>query len=824
MSLLLNHTLADATALLRGETFTPTASQHNSGFPLDGLSAFRLTGLHAVPGHAALDSDEAWLAVVRSWWSTGTTWGLCVATEADGHAWNLIASETHPAALDAVRSHLTGARLQAAGELRSLAARLQRMPFRGVMSGHTGIGSMARIESALRFMNGANMMILTIAKPCYRQEISSELQRLAGEEQFVRDEHLSRQSLERESHSSATRYLELIEAARNRAATAMQEGGWHVRTLIAAVNEPAFRRLQGLLHGAYSADGGQPEPLRWQEIGDPRKTVFLRSAEAAALSRPPQRELPGFFIETHIGGNGTSGTASSPAIFSVATSPVNAGASIAVGRILNDSGHPGSWLEISPDDFCRHLLVAGMPGSGKSVTCEHILLTLWLEHRIPSLVIEPGLKTAYRRLLNSEIASDLKVLSIGNPLSPRLPMNPLAVPPGVGLAEHTSALFAVIASAFELVAPMPEVLATAIEQTYRNHGWSLSGVAPKGPPPRLADLVREVDRCSRTTGHSTEVTANIRAGLLLRLRRLLDGPLGPELSSAQGLDIAALTRKPTVIELSCLPDAESQALVMGFLALQLRHHWRMSGLSDSLRHLTVIEEAHRLLKAVPETSANAARTRAVEDLGHMLAELRGFGAGLAIVDQTPSVLVPSVIANTGTKILHRLDHPADRELAGRAAGLPADQVDLLGALQPGDAVLRSDRRPKPFRLRMPNPSVTYGRLPLPELPKPTVPLEPARNIDKCPVCGAAECHARAEAANPNKLRDRLIALQSALLAGEEATWQWARRELHYQSDQLMPPSAPLCFLVTLGEKAGLNPVTLERIRQSLSRFINPYQP
>lgn len=813
MSLLLYHSLADATAMLRGEVFLPGAGQLQSGFSLDGLVAVRLTGLHAVPGHPELDSDEAWQGVVRSWWSTGITWGICVTSEVDGHAWNLIVPENHPAALDTVRSHLTGARLHSVGGLPSLTSRLQRMHFRGVMSGHSGTGAMARIEPALRVMNGSDIMILTIAKPSSRQEISNELQRLAGEEQFVRDEHLSRQSLERDSHSTAARYLELIEAARNRVATAMQEGGWHVRTLVAATNEPSFRRLQGLLHGAFSAEGGQPEPLRWQEIGDPRKTVFLRSAEAAALSRPPQRELPGFLIETRIRTSGTAGFHSSPSVFSTATTDTNGEAAIAVGRVLDDSGNPGAWLEVRPDDLCRHLLIAGMTGSGKSLTCEHILLTLWLEHRIPWLVIEPGLKTAYRRLLNSEIAKDLNVLAIGNPLSPRLPMNPLAVPPGVGLAEHTSALFAVIASAFELVAPMPEVLATAIEQTYRNHGWNLAGVAPKGPPPLLADLVREIDRSSRKLGYGPEATGNIRAGLLLRLRRLLDGPLGPELGSAQGLDIAAITRKPTVIELSCLPDAESQALIMGLLSLQLRHHWRKAGPRNSLRHLTVIEEAHRLLKAVSETSANAARTRAVEDIAHMLAELRGFGVGLAIVDQTPSVLVQSVIANTGTKILHRLDHPADRELAGRAAGLPADQVDLLGALQPGDAVLRSDRRPKPFRLRMPNPAVTYGKLPMPILESSPAPCNTSR-VCECPVCQDASCHAYWIGADKSKLEARIATLMKLESSPDHEIRNWVMSQLPTVGDSSSSHKTR-CFLISLGQSAKLEKASIRRFLSAL---------
>jgi hypothetical protein len=371
---------------------------------------------------------------------------------------------------------------------------------------------------------------------------------------------------------------------------------------------------------------------------------------------------------------------------------------------------------------------------------------------------------------------------------------------------------------------MPEVLATAIEQTYRKHGWDMAGLVPDGPPPHLADLVREIDRSSRELGYGPEVTGNIRAGLLLRLRRLLDGPLAPELGGAQGLGIAHLMRKPTVIELSCLPDAESQSLVMGFLALQIRHHWRLAGVSDSLRHLTVIEEAHRLLKSIPETAANATRTRAVEDLAHMLAELRGFGAGLAIVDQTPSYLVPSVIANTGTKILHRLDHPSDRELAGRAAGLPADQVDLLGTLRPGDAILRTDRRPKPFRVRIPNPSVTYGGRTLPELPQPVAAHEPKQTSHPCQVCGTNDCAARAIAGDRGQLRGRLLGLQGALREGEQATWEWALRELQIAMNRKPDPTSVLCFVVALGASAGLNPDTLERIRQSLFHHIPPPSP
>jgi len=199
----------------------------------------------------------------------------------------------------------------------------------------------------------------------------------------------------------------------------------------------------------------------------------------------------------------------------------------------------------------------------------------------------------------------------------------------------------------------------------------------------------------------------------------------------------------------------------------------------------------------------------------MLAELRGFGAGLVIVDQTPSVLVSSVIANTGSKLLHRLDHPDDRELAGRSAGLPADQVGILGTMRQGDVILRSDRRARPFRLRMPNPSVTYGAMPVPNLPefeKPEIPTP-------CPICRKSGCVAE-RAGGSKPIKSRLAALQAVLRKGEEATWLWAVRELKNSAMDSLSAAAPLCFLIALGRAAELSESTLLRLRTTFESRIH----
>jgi hypothetical protein len=812
MSLLLTHNLPEAVAIFRGEIALPGQPE---GFRIDNETVTRWTAIEAAPGHQAVDFDGAWASVVRAWWGLGATWGVCASGEHGEVSWNLVLPGHLPSAIDAVPAHLTGARLQPGMSFARITGRLRELPFQAAMAGHPGTGDSARIEPAVRSMIESDFLLLFLAKAVPRPGIEAEIQRLAQEEQFLRDEHLARPGLEQDNHSAAAQYLALIEAATERANTALQEGAWRVRVILATGNEQGFRRAQSLIHSAYAGDGGKPEPLRWQETSDPRSLTFLRTVELAALSRPPQRELPGFSIETRIARTSSPGVGDAPVLFATSAPDVSEQQAVALGRILDDSGTPRGWFQLPIADLSRHLLIAGMTGSGKTISCEQVLLELWREHRIPWLVVEPGLKTGYRRLANSEIGSDLDLWAVGVPRTRRLPLNPMAVPAGVGLAEHTSALFAVISSAFELVAPMPEVLATAIEETYRRHGWSLAGVVPEGPAPELRDLIDEIDRCARRTGHSAEVTANIRAGLLLRMQRLANGSLAPEFNSTRGLDVASMVKRPTLIELSALPDAASQALVMGLIALQLRHHWRLAGQSDTLRHVTVIEEAHRLLRAVPETAANSSRNRATEDLANMLAELRGFGAGLIIVDQTPSALVSAVIANTGTKLLHRLDHPDDRELAGRAAGLPADHVDLLGSLRPGDAILRTDRRPRPFRLRMPNPSVTYGLKPLPALPLIEDNPPPKK---PCSVCWQSNCPSASAGLNPDKMRHRIAKFLAEIQApnrnGAESAWQWAGRELHASGINTATAQDHLCFLIALAETANLSAKTIRRIREA----------
>lgn len=128
-----------------------------------------------------------------------------------------------------------------------------------------------------------------------------------------------------------------------------------------------------------------------------------------------------------------------------------------------------------------------------------------------------------------------------------------------------------------------------------------------------------------------------------------------------------------IIDLSRIGSSETKSLLMGILVLKLQEY-RMSQaeMNSSLRHLTVLEEAHNLLKRTStEQSSESSNLlgKSVEMLANAIAEMRTYGEGFIIADQAPGLLDLSVIRNTNTKIIMRLPDFSDRELVGRSANL-----------------------------------------------------------------------------------------------------------------------------------------------------------
>ena len=74
-------------------------------------------------------------------------------------------------------------------------------------------------------------------------------------------------------------------------------------------------------------------------------------------------------------------------------------------------------------------------------------------------------------------------------------------------------------------------------------------------------------------------------------------------------------------------------------------------------------------------------------LTNTIAEIRTYGEGFIIVDQSPSSVDIAAIKNTNTKIVLRTPEANDREAVGRSIGLTKDQVEEIAKLPSGVAVV-----------------------------------------------------------------------------------------------------------------------------------------
>ncbi len=110
-----------------------------------------------------------------------------------------------------------------------------------------------------------------------------------------------------------------------------------------------------------------------------------------------------------------------------------------------------------------------------------------------------------------------------------------------------------------------------------------------------------------------------------------------------GLPDGLLFETPLVVELADFGADDEKAFVMSLLLTRLFEARETARTGhDHLRHVLVIEEAHRLLRHVAERPGEEGNMRhqAVQAFANLLAELRAYGQGVVAVEQIPTKLTP----------------------------------------------------------------------------------------------------------------------------------------------------------------------------------------
>lgn len=409
-------------------------------------------------------------------------------------------------------------------------------------------------------------------------------------------------------------------------------------------------------------------------------TSLLSSKELAIMMGLPRKSVPGLPVIEHI---------------SMGKEVVRLNKSNSIGQLqlgcIFDQGieRKDNKVYLDAKSLTQHTFVTGSTGCGKSNTIYYLIKQIRNQANAPKfMVIEPA-KGEYKDVFGNEHIYGT------NPLkTPLLKINPFRFPEGVHVLEHIDRLVEIFNVCWPMYAAMPAVLKEAILNSYEDCGWDLYNSTNKFSNklfPTFADLLNELVLVINTSAYSEEVKSNYQGSLVTRVKSLNNG-LCKQIFSGQELGDAALFDENVIVDLSRIGSQETKSLIMGILIMRLNEYRSNSniGHNSDLRHITILEEAHNILKRDSvEQSGEGGNVagKSVEMISNAIAEMRTYGEGFIIVDQSPGAVDASAIRNTNTKIIMRLPDDTDRKVAGKASGMKDNQVDEIAKLPTGVAVV-----------------------------------------------------------------------------------------------------------------------------------------
>ena len=370
------------------------------------------------------------------------------------------------------------------------------------------------------------------------------------------------------------------------------------------------------------------------------------------------------------------------------------GGDITIGT-LKSSSHSAP-IGISLKDLTKHALVVGTPGSGKTTFSVSLLDRLWKDHNIPFLVIEPA-KNEYRALVQS--IPDLQVFTPGkNTISPFV-FNPFVPPKNVKLETYKSTLKTAFAAAVSMSSPLDKIFEETVNNCYSNFRWLDTYTSDdKGQIFNITDFVKCFEETFETIGYTGDAQNIGRAGLV-RLQSLIN-----LFDNYYSIPIEDLLSKPTVIELAAIENSDQKALMISLLLLSILAYVNSNYIGDgNLRNVVLLEEAHVLLDADTSTAGEGEANPSAIAQGlvkRMLAEIRSYGVGIVIADQSPRKVTQDVVALTDIKIAFRLVEATDKEILANSSNMNEIQQQRLAKLKPGEAFLFFGKLDEPEEIKL----------------------------------------------------------------------------------------------------------------------------
>lgn len=376
------------------------------------------------------------------------------------------------------------------------------------------------------------------------------------------------------------------------------------------------------------------------------------------------------------------------------SSIINSG-DITVGKLRSTT--KGDTIGFDLKDLTKHMLIVGTPGSGKTTFSISLLDRLWKEHNIPFLVIEPA-KNEYRALIQS--IPDLQVFTPGKNFISPFVFNPFVPPKNVKLEAYKSSLKTAFAAAVSMSTPLDKIFEDTINNCYSDFRWLDTYTSDdKGTPFNISDFIKCFQHTFDEIGYVGESRNIGRAGVV-RLNSLVN-----LFDNYFSIPIEDILQKPTVIELAAIENSDQKALIISLLLLSILTYVNANYIGEGgLKNIILLEEAHVLLDADTNAGQGDAKPSAIAQglVKRMLAEIRSYGVGLIIADQSPRKVSTDVVALTDMKVVFRLVESTDKQIIGDSTNMTEAQIQRMARLKPGEAFMFFSKLEEPEEVIIPD--------------------------------------------------------------------------------------------------------------------------
>jgi hypothetical protein len=266
------------------------------------------------------------------------------------------------------------------------------------------------------------------------------------------------------------------------------------------------------------------------------------------------------------------------------------------------------------------------------------------------------------------------------------------------IGTYKSSLKTAFEAGVIMSSPLDKIFEETVSNCFSDFGWmNHHTIKDCNEIFNISDFLKCFKETFEKIGYTGDAR-NIQKAGMVRLQSLI-----PLFDTYSTIPIEDLLTKPTIIELKGIENSDQKALIIALLLINIKAYINSNyhG-TGGLANVLLLEEAHVLLDYEKQNLSSEANPSEIAKslLKRFLAEIRSYGVGVIVADQSPRKVSPDVIGLTNTKLSFRLVEKTDKEILANSINMTNSDLERLSTLKPGEAFLFFDKLDKPEEIRI----------------------------------------------------------------------------------------------------------------------------